>query len=59
MATCKRCNSENTVKNGAVRGKPRYKCNDCGYNFVNGDGRMKDSVVAFDAVEKLRQQGFT
>ena len=50
MITCKRCNSEKTVKNGFVREKPRYKCKDCGYNFVEGDGRMKDSVVVKKAL---------
>ena len=32
---CKRCNSKNYYKNGFVRGKQRYKCKDCVYNFTN------------------------
>ena len=36
---CKKCGNENSVKNGVVRGKQRYRCNDCGLNFVEGDGR--------------------
>jgi transposase-like protein len=28
-----------TVKNGLVRGKQRYQCRACGYNFVLGDER--------------------
>ena len=38
---CKRCDSINIVNNGKVRGKQRFKCNDCGYNFVEGDSRSK------------------
>jgi len=33
------------VRNGKVRGKQRYKCKDCGLNFVDGDQRVKGSVV--------------
>ena len=50
MTTCKRCHSAKAVKNGVVREKPRYKCKDCGYNFVNGDDRMKDSLVVKKAL---------
>jgi len=39
MPKCKKCGSENIVKNGFVRGKQRYRSNKCGYNFVEGDGR--------------------
>jgi transposase len=39
--TCKRCNGINVVNNGKVRGKQRYKCKDCGYNFIEGDSRGK------------------
>lgn len=38
---CKKCNSDNIVNNGNVRGKQRYKCKECGYNFVEGDKRGK------------------
>lgn len=38
---CKRCNSINIVNNGKVRDKQRFKCKDCGYNFVMGDSRGK------------------
>jgi transposase len=37
--TCKRCVSINVVQNGKVRGKQRFKCKDCGFNFVKGDKR--------------------
>lgn len=39
--TCKRCNSNKVVNNGKIRGKQRFKCKDCGYNFVEGDSRGK------------------
>ena len=38
---CKKCFSNHTVNNGKVRGKQRYKCKDCGLNFVEGDKREK------------------
>lgn len=41
--TCKKCGSKNYVKNGKVRGKQRYLCKDCNYNFVEGDSRAKVS----------------
>jgi transposase len=39
MITCKNCQHTHTVKNGFVRGKQRYQCRACGYNFVLGDER--------------------
>jgi transposase-like protein len=42
MSVCKNCKSEEVVKSGKVRGKQRYKCKDCGYNFVNGDERTNE-----------------
>jgi transposase-like protein len=41
MKTCKRCNSTNFIQNGRVRGNQRFKCKDCGYNFIEGDKREK------------------
>ena len=29
------------MKNGKIREKQRYKCKECGYNFVIGDEREK------------------
>ena len=40
---CKGCESNSIVKNGKVRNKQRYKCKDCGFNFVLGDQREKVS----------------
>ena len=39
MAECKNCGGKTNKKNGVVRGKQRYKCCDCGYNFTPGDNR--------------------
>jgi len=50
MLACKNCLSEHVVKNGMTRGKQRYKCNDCGYNFVEGDQRTDDKIAAKKAL---------
>ena len=41
---CKNCQSRHIVKNGIVRNQQRYKCKECGYNFVEGDKRFKQST---------------
>ena len=38
---CKNCSADTVVRNGKVRHKQRYKCKSCGYNFVEGDSRVK------------------
>lgn len=38
---CKNCSSTKIIKNGLVREKQRYKCKECRYNFVEGDGRIQ------------------
>ena len=50
MTLCKRCQSESIIKNGIVRGKPRYKCKSCGYNFIEGDGRFNESLIVKKAL---------
>ena len=50
MATCKRCGCEQSVKNGKVRGKARYKCKKCSLNFVEGDERVNESLVVKKAL---------
>jgi transposase len=50
MPECKNCHSSNTVKSGKVRGKQRYKCKDCGLNFVEGDGRTNEKIIALKAL---------
>jgi transposase len=50
MPTCKNCKSEKTVRNGIVRGKQRYRCKECGFNFVEGDGRTNEKIAAKKAM---------
>ena len=50
MPSCKKCLSENIVKNGLVRGKQRYKCAECAHNFVEGDQRTNEGVIAKKAM---------
>jgi IS1 family transposase/transposase-like protein len=50
MPECKNCKSKKAVKNGEVRGKQRYKCKECGYNFVEGDGRTNEKIIALKAL---------
>ena len=47
---CKNCKAENIVKSGKVRGKQRYKCKECGYNFVIGDERTNEKIAAMKAL---------
>jgi transposase-like protein len=53
MNQCRRCDSANLVKNGFFREKQRYLCKDCGYNFVEGDQRVNDSLPAKKALAVL------
>lgn len=53
MNQCKRCQSEETIKNGTVRGKPRYRCKACGYNFIEGDERIKEMLVVKKALATI------
>ena len=50
MLECKNCKSERIVKSGKVRGKQRYKCKECGYNFVDGDERTNEKIAALKAL---------
>jgi transposase len=43
---CKQCSSHSIVKNDKVRTKQRYKCKECGFNFIVGDRREKLSPAA-------------
>jgi transposase len=47
---CKNCRSKNTTKNGKARGKQRYKCKDCGYNFVVGHAHQSPQKQAKKAI---------
>lgn len=46
MPDCKNCQSSKVTKNGFVREKQRYRCKDCGYNFVCGDQRKNPQTAA-------------
>jgi transposase-like protein len=39
-----RCESKTIVNNGKPKGKQRYKCKSCGFNFVEIDGRRGKNV---------------
>jgi transposase-like protein len=53
MNQCKRCGSEGIVKNGMVRGRQRYRCRACAYNFIEGDRRVNDALPAKKALAVL------
>ena len=53
MVECKNCKSTNTVKNGIKRKKQRYKCKDCGYNFVIGNAHQSVQKLAKKALVVL------
>jgi len=50
MRECKNCKSDRIVKSGKVRGKQRYKCKECCYNFVDGDARTNEKIAALKAL---------
>ena len=47
---CKRCGSEEHVKNGLMRGQQRYLCKGCGLNFTNTPARGKPLALKAAAV---------
>src|SRR3954451_19720210 len=47
---CKRCGSEEHVKNGLMRNKQRYRCKDCGLNFTNTPAWGKPLALKVAAV---------
>ena len=53
MIKCKRCQSELITKNGNVRNKTRYRCKECGYNFIEGDGRVNQNLIAKKAMATI------
>jgi transposase len=50
---CKNCGSEEIRKSGKVRGKQRYRCKECGLNFVIGDERTNEKIIALKALVVL------
>ncbi len=51
--SCKFCSSGNYVKSGLVQGAQRYKCKECGANFIEGDKRKKYALADRLKVIKL------
>jgi transposase len=47
---CKRCGSEEQVKNGLMRGKQRFLCKGCGLNFTDTPARGKPLAMKAAAV---------
>src|ERR1700712_305094 len=47
---CKRCGSEEQVKNGLMRSKQRYRCKVCGLNFTDTPARGKPLAMKATAV---------
>ena len=45
MIQCKTCSSDKVVKNGRNNSIQRYKCKECGLNFVIGDRRQKPQTA--------------
>ena len=39
--SCKDCQGNRIIKNGFIEDVQRYRCKQCGYNFVEGDKRIK------------------
>src|SRR5215510_1109798 len=53
MVPCKNCQQTNTIKNGLVRGKQRYKCHACHYLYVVGDERHKPETEVKKALSVI------
>ena len=47
---CKKCGSQNYIKGGFVEGEQRYKCKDCGCQFVPTRQRGKSESEKLTAV---------
>ncbi len=49
---CPKCHSGHAVKNGIVKGRQRYKCKECGYNF--SVGKMGRSISVYYVIKALQ-----
>ena len=47
---CKRCGSEEQVRNGLMRSQQRYRCKACGLNFTDTPARGKPLAMKATAV---------
>ena len=56
---CPQCSSKETVKNGLVKGKQRYYCGTCQYNYTTPHGHGKPKELKKKAIELyLEGMGF-
>lgn len=56
---CPKCKSKQNVKNGIVKSKQRYRCNNCGCNYTRSDKRgTPEHVKALAYVLYLNGLGF-
>lgn len=53
MVYCKKCGSDNTVKDGIVRGQQRYLCKQCKYRFLSADRRTNGKIAVIKALFTL------
>ena len=51
---CPECSSQNFIKNGSIHnGKQKYKCKDCGRQFVENPQNKKIPQETWNIVDKL------
>ena len=50
MLACKKCASQEFVKNGIVLGKQRYQSKTCNATFREGDNRTNEKIIAKKAL---------
>jgi len=48
---CMKCGGTDYRKSGKIRGKQRYRCVACGYNFTNTHGRGKPPEMRLQALK--------
>lgn len=54
MPTCPNCSSEQTVKNGRIHnGKQRFKCQDCGRQFIKNPQRKVVDQATRELIDRL------
>ncbi len=54
MPNCPNCYSEKTVKNGHIHnGKQRYKCHECGRQFVENPEKIVISPEKRELIDRL------
>lgn len=54
MPTCPQCNCAQTVKNGHIHnGKQRFKCRDCGHQFVEHPTKKVIDPATRELIDRL------